>query len=620
MATVSIPTSITSIGAGAFSGCSNLSAVYITDLTAWCNIDFLGGNPLEYAKDLYLNRTKVTALEIPSGITEIKRSVFQGCSATSVTIPSNVTSIGSSAFYGCSNLVSVTVPSGVTDIGRFAFAYCKGLTEINFNAADVTPEESGVFAYAGQDASGITLNIGAAVTQIPGDLFRFDYDSTFTAKITSVVFAAGSVCRKIGADAFRGCGSLSGVYISDLAAWCKIDFELTYDYHFGACYSNPLYNAKNLYLSGNKVTALEIPNGVTEIKPYAFMGCNATSVKIPASITKIGNYAFDGCQDLTAVHITDLEAWCKIDFESDSYSSYSNPLYYANYLYLNGNKITDLVIPESITEIKPYTFAYCGLLSATLPSGVQKISADAFYGLADSCYTIYQNGKYLGTATNPHLYLAGVTDYAITSFEISASTKFIGDGAFAYCGNLEAIVIPSGVTSIGDNAFSGCSSLASVSLPASVTSIGSSAFSGIDSDAYTVYNGGYYLGNDDNPHLYLSFGLEDIAVFKIHSETKLIGDHAFYSDGGRCLSAVVIPASVVLIGENAFRGVVLEAVYYCGSESDWENIEISEDGDYGNAQLNNATRYYYSENPPTVAGNWWHYVDDVPTVWPAVTG
>ena len=128
----------------------------------------------------------------------------------------------------------------------------------------------------------------------------------------------------------------------------------------------------------SSLVSVTIPEGVTSIGGHAFYGCSGlVSVTIPESVTSIGDYAFDGCDNLEAVYISDLSAWCNIEFEN----SYSNPLWSAHKLYLNGELVTDLVLPDGITEIKGYAF-YGGdcLESVTIPNSVTSIGDYAFDG------------------------------------------------------------------------------------------------------------------------------------------------------------------------------------------------------------------------------------------------
>ena len=120
---MTIPSSVTSIGASAFEGCCGL-----------------------------------TSLTIPSSVTSIGGSAFAGCSGlTSLTIPSSVTSIGDKAFHGCSGLTSLTIPSCVTSIGGGAFYGCSGLTSIYVYTKKLP--ELGYNVFNGCDAKNCTVYV-----------------------------------------------------------------------------------------------------------------------------------------------------------------------------------------------------------------------------------------------------------------------------------------------------------------------------------------------------------------------------------------------------------------------------------------------------------------------------
>ena len=134
LTSVTIGSGVTSIGQGAFYGCSGLKKVIVKDIAAWCGIKFdnSDSNPLSYAHHLYSDEdTEITNLVIPNSVTSIGAEAFQSCSGlTSISIPNSVTSIGDLAFFGCKGLTSITIPNSVTSIGDGAFFGCKGLTSI----------------------------------------------------------------------------------------------------------------------------------------------------------------------------------------------------------------------------------------------------------------------------------------------------------------------------------------------------------------------------------------------------------------------------------------------------------------------------------------------------------
>ena len=222
----------------------------------------------------------------------------------------------------------------MTSIGKETFAGCNGLTSIT----------------------------------IPNSVTKIEEDAFNGCSNLSSVTIPNSV-TSIERDAFEGCNSLSSITISDIATWCNIKFAYN---------SNPLSRAHHLFLNGEEIKDLIIPNSVTSIRSFAFEGCSGlTSVTIPNSVTSIEGTAFLQCYFLTSVNISDIAAWCNIWFDGNA----SNPLHYAQHLFLNGEEIKELAIPNSVTRIKSYAFEGCaGLTSITFPNSVTSIGECAFKG------------------------------------------------------------------------------------------------------------------------------------------------------------------------------------------------------------------------------------------------
>ncbi len=326
-----------------------------------------------------------------------------------------------------------------------------------------------------------------------------------------------------------------------------------------------------------------------------------TDIVIPSTyegkpVTSIGSYAF-GCNSLANInYLGTIDDWCKINgLYSLMYYGTSNKTF-----SLNGQAVTELVIPNTVTSIPSFAFYYCtNITSVTIPNSVISIGDEAFYfcssltsvTIPDSVTSIgdeafngcnsLANINYLGTiddwckidgldnlmyygTSNKTLVIDGkeITGELIIPNTVTAIPSY----AF-YSTNITNVTIPDSVTSIGSSAFDGCNSLTSVTIPDSVTSIGVSAFYGCSSlTSVTIPNSVTSIG------VFAFDGCSSLTSVTIPDSVTSIGDEAFR--GCSSLTSVTIGNSVTSIGYRAFNGCnSLANINFNGTVAQWKAIK-----------------------------------------------
>ena len=260
-------------------------------------------------------------------VTAIKDAFYDNGAITSVSFGKNVRNIDEYSFYSCSGLQGTfTIPEGVTNIGQWAFANCSGLTGVS----------------------------------IPKSL------------------------TSVGDDAFYDCEGLTVVYITDVAAWCRLRFNRYSD--------TPLSFAHHLYLNGTELQNLEIPDDVTSISKCAFYNCtslqtmstgngvdkigwrsfwsctNLRSITLGRNVKNIENDAFYGCTALTEIYSYIMEP-----FATDAFTNVS---FYG---------VVTLHVPKGTYDKYNhyYPWYHCNIVE-DLPAPIQgDVNGDGEVGVAD---------------------------------------------------------------------------------------------------------------------------------------------------------------------------------------------------------------------------------------------
>lgn len=425
-----------------------------------------------------------------------------------VVISDKISCIGSHAFENCTNLERITISGSVVEIKYWAFENCSKLTDVYFGGTAEQWEQTAI------DTTG------------NAPLFDANMHFSDTAYVR---------------EEFSGtCGNYAEwVLDSDLTLTIS-GMGLIYDYSSGS--SAPWGKI------ANQVRHIVIEEGITYIGSKAFNACNnAISLTLPDSLEKFGSSVFS--KSIPEVYVNSLETWMDIELTSTTGRRGTTSIspFGIEKLYIDGVLLTELVIPDGITEIKSGKFyAIQSLTAVTIPGSVKTVGQQAFA----SCS-------------------------GLRSVTLLDGAGEISDNMFDHCTSLNSITIPDTVTRIGKSAFMDCGSLLQIHLPSSIQEIGNEAF--YDSGLLRISIPGSVRTLGTNLFLHC----EALSEIVVEDGVEKIGSDVFY---GASIAKTYLPASLTYIADDAFGDgeLFLKTVnyynvpfYYAGSIEQWEALTAS---------------------------------------------
>jgi hypothetical protein len=560
-----LPKSITSIGTSAFSGCASLeslevkngvttigkSAFYGCKNLKELSIPFVGGSASEntflgyiFGASSYSENSQYVSQSLKKVSVTFAKTVadyaFNGCDyIQNVNLEATVENIGNYAFENCRSLKTMSVPGSVTSIGKSAFTNCESLEQVSLNC-QITTLQDLTFAYC-------------------DNLRHVDFGS----KLTS-----------IGNEVFSGCGKMTTSKV------------------YGSAAAN----------AGSSSSA-----GVSAA------GGSSNRFEIPTTVVSIGSGAFRGCKSLQEMVVPFIGG-------TETNNAYLGYIFGASSYEENMERIPASLKKLTVSKANVISFRALynckSLVSLTLYSCVRRIETNAFTG-CDKLVEIYnlsnldiecgsgENGNVGAYAKDVYKSLdcesklktsGGVIYYVNGSTKIAMTLENI---------NTKDVIIDSDCSYLANYAFFGCG-MQSITIPSSVITLGNGTFYNCENLKNVTINSTTILNFLD----YLFYNCSSLESVTFPSKLISIGRYTF--SGCYKLKSIVLPEKVELIEEFAFSrcrnlesitiGKVLtsvevsafqncsslKTVYYKGSSSDWNGIQIAED----NTCLTDCTKYY----------------------------
>ena len=569
---------------------------------------------LTVGESAFENCKKITSITVPGWVTLIEKNAFKSCTGVTAIVFEGeandlALTIGEGAFYGCKAstteaISEITLPANLKSLGKNAFGNISTLTKVVVNSIGEVDFVSGAFATITSSATSVGTTY-VTVVELSKDVYIADIGGVFGIKLASVVIAEGNpyytaiddivydveITRiifypsakqgayttpetvttigekvftqktglteitigkkvtEIGSFAFNGCTNLEKVTFADGG-------------------TEGLVISNEAFANCSKLAEVNLPVRLVSISAGAFRSCRAiTEIVIPEGVESIGAEAFQWCSSLVRVSLP--------------------------------KTLSSLGYTESGSELYMYVFRYCNALEEiNVASDNASFYSDngVLYGKTEGVVTdLYpvpvNNSGVDGVVTIP----ATLTKVWAEAFKentgllkvdfgnVTGNVEF-GAEVFYNCKNLTEVVLPDGIELIGKYMFYQCNSLTEITIPNTVKAMEQQAFyycsqlskvtfaEGNDSNGL-ILTGGVY-GSQYGTSYYPVFDrCDNLTQIAFPKRLETLGAYALcstnisqitFSEGGLLteigqyalsmsgISSVVIPASVVTIGDYAF--------------------------------------------------------------------
>ena len=682
MTSVSLPTTLETMGADVFMYCTGLTSVTIPD-----GVTFISG-------DFFLGCTSLKSVTLPDSLRNAGGCTFKDCaSLTSVRLPANLRYITWRMFKDCTSLTSVTIPRGTVEVKKEAFDGCTSLKNVTFTGS--AADWKGVTIRPGNTAltSAAIKCIGSTVLTAPTLTLSVSKKGQPTLKWNAVSGAAGYQlwCSYDGGNdydpSYRWLANNDKTATSYTVPADTLKKGQTYTFKVRAVTSSGAVGSfsKEVTFTYNPAASLAAPTVTAGLDDQGYPALtwpavpDAARYEVYRAASEDGNFAqlaavtsnsytnsavlTDGAayyykvraldsdgeagpfSDVVSVTYTarpalvasgkcgDSASW-KLDADGVLTITGAGPMAdygaYGPWYIAHLTDIKKVVVQEGVTTIGDHAFANLSYVtSVTIPSSITSIGAHAF----EKCR--------LGGAVTLPEGLTAIGDFAFSgsgmaSLTLPESLRTIGNSAFLFC-SLRELTIPDGVTSIGTGAFCNAS-LTSVKLPASGVTLGDSLFQECENLTevtlpadLTVIGDSMFENCTKLTHVTIPSGVtrierEAFAMCGALEEIRLpegvetIGVIAF--SGCVAMTGAYLPRSLTTIESGAFSACrSLTDVYYGGTAAEWLAISVADRND----PLLNAALHCTGQSasrldvPAMTLGE--DCSDGKPTVWwPAVTG